>query len=129
MMTTPFRMINRRLSVLIAGSVFALTSIDSPRADEPLFEQAKDRIAPDLASPVRLMADGKPIDIGAIPNTNAHAGPAVADIDGDGDQDLLIGDFPGYFWHFDNEGTNKKPNYTLKGKLQTPRGPAKTPVY
>ncbi len=81
-----------------------------------------------FASPVRLEADGKPIDIGVI-STIAHAGPWIADIDGDGDRDLLVGDFRGYFWLFDNTVTDESPAYTAKGKLQAGGEDAKTPVY
>ena len=59
----------------------------------------------------------------------AHAGPWIADIDGDGDRDLLVGDFPGYFWLFDNTGTDQAPVYTSKGKLTAGGEDAKTPVY
>ena len=79
-------------------------------------------------APVRLEADGKPIDIGRLSKI-AHAGPWIEDIDGDGDRDLLVGDFPGYFWHFENTGDDEKPVYTSKGKLQAGGTAAKTPVY
>ena len=81
-----------------------------------------------FAAPVRLEADGKPIDTGSFSKI-AHAGPWLEDVDGDGDRDLLVGDFPGYFWLFDNEGTNEKPTFTAKGKLQAGGEAAKTPVY
>jgi hypothetical protein len=81
-----------------------------------------------FAAPVRLEADGKPIDIGKL-SRYAHAGPWVADIDGDGDRDVLVGDFPGYFWLFDNTGTDKQPVYTAKGRFMAGRHAAKTPVY
>jgi len=84
--------------------------------------------APTLAPPVRLQADGKPIDIGSLSNI-AHAGPWLGDYDGDGDRDLLVGDFPGYFWRFDNVGTDAAPKFTSKGKLQAGGKDAKTPVY
>lgn len=87
-----------------------------------------DRTAPDLAEPVRLEADGKPIDIGTLSNV-AHAGPWIADVDEDGDRDLVVGDFPGYFWYFENIGTEHKPDYTGRGKLQAGGEDAKTPVY
>src|SRR5688572_4342473 len=83
---------------------------------------------PELAPPVRVEADGVPIDIGSLSNI-AHAGPWLGDYDGDGDRDLLVGDFPGYFWRFDNVGSDKKPKLTSKGKLQAGGTDAKTPVY
>ena len=84
--------------------------------------------ASEFETPIRLEADGKPIDIAKI-SRSAHAGPWIADIDGDGDRDLLVGDFPGYFWLFDNVGNDKKPVYAHRGKLQAGATDAKTPVY
>ena len=92
------------------------------------YKIAEVRTSPDLSPPVRLEADGKPINIGKLSRI-AHAGPWIADVDGDGDRDLLVGDFPGYFWLFDNEGTEEAPVYTSKGKLQAGGEDAKTPVY
>lgn len=89
---------------------------------------AEIRTSPDLSPPVRLEADGEPINIGKLSNI-AHAGPWIADVDGDGDRDLVVGDFPGYFWLFENKGTEEKPVYTGKGKLQASGEDAKTPVY
>jgi hypothetical protein len=86
------------------------------------------RTAADLAPPVRLEADGQPIDIGKLSDI-AHAGPWIANVDGDGDRDLLVGDFPGYFWLFENTGTEEKPVYAGRGKLQAGGVDAKTPVY
>jgi hypothetical protein len=85
-------------------------------------------VTPQLAAPVRLEADGKPINIGDL-SSIAHAGPWIADVDNDGDRDLLVGDFPGYFWLFDNVGSESEPKYTAKGKLQAGGVDAKTPVY
>jgi hypothetical protein len=60
----------------------------------------------ELAAPVRIEADGKPIDTGQI----GHAAPGVADIDGDGVQDLLVGQFrDGTLRIYRNVGTNAEP--------------------
>jgi hypothetical protein len=43
-----------------------------------------------LAPPVELTCDGKPIDVDV-----GHSAPCVADLDGDGLPDLLVGQFGG----------------------------------
>lgn len=91
-------------------------------------DEGAHRESAEFHPPVKLEADGEPIDI-ALLSSIAHAGPAVGDVDGDGDRDLLVGDFPGYFWYFENEGDDKKPVYKSKGKLQAGGVDAKTPVY
>jgi hypothetical protein len=85
-------------------------------------------LSPELKPGIRLEADGKPIDIGSL-SSYAHAGPELADVDGDGDRDLAVGDFPGYFWLFENVGNDAKPEYKGRGKLQAGGKDAKTPVY
>lgn len=48
-------------------------------------------LAPDLAPPVPVLADGKPLDV----ERSGHAAPFFADFDGDGKPDLLVGQFDG----------------------------------
>src|SRR5262245_59118567 len=101
-----------RLPLLLLAPAFASTPL---RAQE-------------FAAPVRLEADGEPIDIGKL-SQFAHAGPALGDLDGDGDRDLLVGDFPGNIWVFENIANDKSPKYVAKGKLKAGGEDAKTPVY
>ena len=61
--------------------------------------------ATDLEVPVRLLADGKPIDVPV-----GHAAPYVVDWNRDGKPDLLVGQFgEGKLRIFLNEGTAKEP--------------------
>ena len=49
--------------------------------------------------PIRLEAGGKVIDTG---DNSGHSGPTMADVDGDGIPDLVVGDFSGQFRVFRN---------------------------
>ena len=62
-----------------------------------------------LAAPVQVQADGKPLDIDEI----GHAAPFFADIDGDGKRDLLVGQFGGGKLRvYPNQGTDKEPRFS-----------------
>jgi len=61
---------------------------------------------PDYADPEKIMADGKPIDVYGMPSPN------IADFDGDGDLDIICGEFIDKFTYFENVGTRKKPRYS-----------------
>jgi hypothetical protein len=70
--------------------------------------------AAELAPPVRLEAAGKPID-----TEIGHAAPFVCDFDGDGIQDLLVGQFGGgILWIYRNEGTNAQPRLAAGVKFK-----------
>jgi hypothetical protein len=72
------------------------------------------QLAPDLATPVRIEVAGNPIDTEV-----GHAAPFVCDFDGDGVQDLLVGQFKGgILWVFRNEGTNAQPRLAAGVKFK-----------
>jgi len=68
----------------------------------------------ELAEPVRLEAAGKAIDTDV-----GHAAPFVCDFDGDGVQDLLVGQFgEGLLWIYRNQGTNAEPKLAAGVKFK-----------
>ena len=70
--------------------------------------------AGELKPPVRLEAAGKPID-----TEIGHAAPFVGDFDGDGVNDLLVGQFgDGLLWIYRNEGTNEAPKLAAGVKFK-----------
>lgn len=70
--------------------------------------------AGELKEPVRLEAAGKPIDTEV-----GHAAPFVGDFDGDGVDDLLVGQFgDGLLWIYRNEGTNDAPKLAAGVKFK-----------
>jgi hypothetical protein len=91
-------------------------------------QDSKPAWSSELMPPVQLKAGSEPIDIGKLSKI-AHAGPVIADLDGDGKRDLLVGDFPGHFWLFKNAGSDQKPDYKPGEKLKAGGKDAKVPVY
>ena len=61
-------------------------------------------------SPVRIEAGGEPLEVYGWPSPN------FADFDGDGDLDLLCGEFVDRFTYFENVGSRTKPEYA-KGRF------------
>ncbi|HEV7281730.1 MAG TPA: VCBS repeat-containing protein [Pirellulaceae bacterium] len=85
------------------GYVFLLTNVGS-------------EAAPEYADATKLLADGQPIDTYGMPS------PSFADFDGDGDLDLICGEFLDGFTYFANEGTREKPSYAAGVRLKDEAG-------
>ena len=61
---------------------------------------------PVFAEPVKITtSDGNPVDVYGMPSPN------LADFDGDGDLDLICGEFLDGFTYFRNHGTREKPKF------------------
>jgi hypothetical protein len=64
-------------------------------------------VATDLAPPVQLEAGGQPINVGM-----GHAAPFVADLKGDGQMVLLVGQFgEGKLRLYPNSGSRTEPKF------------------
>lgn len=72
--------------------------------------------APNYAAPVKLTAAGQAIDVFGCPSPNFE------DFDGDGDLDLLCGEFLDGFTYFENIGSRTKPQYAAGRSLKDARG-------
>ena len=78
---------------------------------------------PDLAAPIRVSAGGQPIDVEV-----GHAAPWVADFDGDGVRDLLVGQFGnGKLRLYRNRGTEKAPEFSTFAWFQAGGADARVP--
>jgi len=66
---------------------------------------------PDYAKPFQVEAGGKPVDVYGMPS------PSFSDFDGDGDLDLLCGEFIDGFTYFQNTGTRAAPHYAAGRRL------------
>lgn len=96
-------------------------------ASEEVTPDVPVRVEKDLFHPpVRLTAADGVIDSGP---SWGHCGPWVADVNGDGVRDLIVGDFSGLFRFYRNEGTNQKPRYAKAVNLQAGGVDAQAPIY
>lgn len=66
---------------------------------------------PTYAEPTRLEAGGQLVDVFGMPSPN------LADFDGDGDLDLLCGEFLDGFTYFQNVGTRERPKFAAGKRL------------
>lgn len=72
--------------------------------------------SPQYAPPAKIEAAGKPVDVFGCPSPNFE------DFDGDGDLDLLCGEFLDGFTYFENIGSRTKPLYAEGRRLKDARG-------
>src|SRR5690606_29082787 len=64
----------------------------------------------------RLKVDGKDLDVYGAPTPN------IADFDGDGDLDLICGEFLDKLTYFENVGTRTKPVFRAGRYLKNAKG-------
>src|SRR5437867_2146763 len=82
------------------GISLALILLSAPPSPAP-------PVANELLPPFRVLADGSPIDVEI-----GHAAPLMADMDGDGKLDLLVGQFKeGKLRIYRNLGSNNDPRF------------------
>jgi hypothetical protein len=71
---------------------------------------------PDYEKPLQLQAGEQPADVYGRPSPN------LADFDGDGDLDLLCGEFLDGFTYYQNTGTPQRPRFAAGVCLKTAEG-------
>ncbi|MEZ6062828.1 MAG: VCBS repeat-containing protein [Planctomycetaceae bacterium] len=72
--------------------------------------------APVWSEPAKVEAGGKPIDVYGWPS------PCLADFDGDGDRDLICGEFLDRFTWFENTATDNAPEFAAGTRVKSTDG-------
>jgi hypothetical protein len=81
-----------------------------------LHRNAGSTAEPKYEPPVKVEAGGRPVDTYGCPSPNFE------EFDGDGDLDLLCGEFLDGFTYFQNIGTRRMPRYAADTRLKRPDG-------
>lgn len=79
----------------------------------------------DLKDPFRLKADGRYIDTA---EDGGYAAPWMTDLDGDGDDDLVVGNYMGQFKVYRNTGSRTEPVFKSDGHILAGGQPAQVGV-
>ncbi len=104
---------------MLESLILAALAAGAPAAGQP-----PGQLDPELSPPVRVEAAGKPIDTDV-----GHAAPFVGDFDGDGVNDLLVGQFgDGILWVYRNAGSNARPRLAAGVKFKDGRKDGRVPA-